>query len=238
MRTAKPVKTREIELGDRLGTEQELAQLATLRNLSTESLLLAQNAGLLRFGRWKGLPAWFVIDEPAKVAQARRMDGKEWISTDPKKEPFKSWTICSPGNGSWPLGASFIGNRSIVAFCEGGPDALAAYHFAYCERVENSVVVVCMLGTGMKQIHEKALPLFRGKFVRLFLDCDNSGLRAGVGWAAQLKQVGATVDWFDLSGLRKTNDKPAKDLNDICSVDADDFEQRRDLWNLMEVENG
>ena len=227
----RPEKTPTLELGDRHSTDQEIRSLAYHRNLSIEGLLLAQNAGLLSFGKWKGIPTWFVMDSPASVAQARRMDGQKW-----EQIGAKAWTICGQGLGGWPVGASFIGNKPLVALCEGGPDLLAAFHFLFCEEKETMVAPVCMLGASHK-IHNNALSLFRGKIVRLFLDCDRPGIQAGLKWARQLVSIGAAVDWVDLSGLRKSDHSKIKDLNDLTSIHADDFEARRNIWNLMEVSN-
>jgi hypothetical protein len=216
----------------RLGTRAELSTLAHLRGLGLEGVTRAQEAGLLRFGTWKQADAWFVTDPgaPFQIAQARRMDGEDWGQLS-----AKSWTICRPGlrHACWPVGASLIGDKPTVALVEGGPDLLAAYHFAAVEGMESTCQPVCLLGAGMT-IHPDALPLFTGKHVRIFPDNDTAGQSAAAGWIEQLEAVGASWDWFDYIGYTTADGQQVKDLNDLAHMGADTFEEHfSELMGIM-----
>jgi DNA-binding PadR family transcriptional regulator len=75
-----------------------------------------------------------------------------------------------------------------------------------------------MTGSGCL-IHEEALPMFRGKRVRIFADADEAGQAALRRWAEQLQSVQAEVDCYSFAGLLKTDGSAIKDLNDFLLVD-------------------
>jgi hypothetical protein len=227
--SAKP--SRKVEFPDLTsGTEKNWRTLAACRNLSFEGIVLAVRLGLLTFGDWKERAAWFVTDATRHNAQARRMDGEPWPEIGHKK----AWTICSPGNAKWPVGAVEAAQFPKLAFCEGGPDLLAAFHFIQCEGRNTDCSAVAMLGASL-DIHREALPLFAGKRVRIFGhdDASGAGSQAVERWAQQLTQAGADVDALKFTGLRQVDGSPVKDLNDCSSVCPDDFENNRELWSLM-----
>ena len=212
------------------GSHADWRTLANLRHLSPEAVSLAVRRGLLRFGRHAWHRAWFVTDATGHNAQARRLDGLLWSEIGGKK----AWTICAPGNASWPVGAKEAAAFSSIAFCEGGPDMLAALHFILAEGRESDCAAVAMLGAGLA-IHREALALFAGKRIRIFghSDASGTGEKAVARWAEQLTRACAEVDAFRFAGLLKADGSPIKDLNDCTSVCADDFEANRDLWTLM-----
>lgn len=110
----------------REGTPEDFAALAVLRGLSFAGIALASERGLLRFGEFRGRPAWFILDASRRVAQARRLDGQKWTDN------AKAWTLAG-SQAAWPLGICEAGKFSAVALCEGGPDLLAAFHFLLAE---------------------------------------------------------------------------------------------------------
>jgi hypothetical protein len=83
-------------------------------------------------------------------------------------------------------------------------------------------------GAGMF-IPNDALPLFTGKRVRIFVHDDDKGNEAAGRWARQLLTVGCKVDGFNFAGLVRSDGKPVKDLNDLCSIDCSSWEEHRDL---------
>lgn len=208
------------------GSTMDRAALARIRAVRIEAIRIAVERGLVRFGEWRGRRSWFVTDPAGRCAQARRLDGQPWEEIE-----AKAWTL--PGSqATWPAGIGAADRFPVVALVEGGPDLLAAIHFAWCEGAEDRTAPVAMLGAGLR-IAADALPQFAGKRVRLFPHADPAGHEAGERWALQLSSVGAVVDAFRISGLRMRNGGPAKDLNDLTQVHPDDFEEHRALWSLM-----
>ncbi len=206
----------------------DVRHLSDLRNVSIEAVTLAKVRGLLRFATMKNCRAWLVTDSARLNAQARRMDGQTWEHLEGHP---KAWTL--PGSwASWPVGIKEAQPFAAIAFCEGGPDLLAACHFIVCESREADCAPVAMLGA-TQRIHTDALPLFAGKSIRIFGHADDDG-RAGVErWARQLDSVGAAVDAFDFAGLRKADGSSVKDLKDLTLICADDFEANRELWRIL-----
>jgi hypothetical protein len=209
----------------RTGTAAEIGQLAALRGLGTDGLRLAESKGLLRFGEFKGAAAWFILDRSCRVAQARRLDGRKW------GENVKAWTLTG-SQATWPVGTEESAPFPIIAWCEGGPDLLAACQFILAEERAASVAPVAMLG-GCSKIHPDALPHFAGKRVQIFRHLDATGDDAANRWAEQLASVGATPRAFDLAGLHRADGEPVKDLNDLALISADDFENDRALWTIL-----
>ena len=79
-----------------------------------------------------------------------------------------------------------------VALVEGGPDALAGFHFALSGGGENETGIVSMLGAGCR-IPQECLPFFTDLPVRVFVHDDEPGLKAARRWAGQLAGAGARV---------------------------------------------
>lgn len=209
-----------------IGDAADLDRLSDLRQVSIEGLRLAQRRGLLWFATLRTHRAWVVTDAVRLNAQARRLDGKPWEHVD-----AKSWTL--PGSwASWPIGIREATPFACIALVEGGPDLLAAFGFMHCEDRADSCGAVGMMGAG-HSINADALPGFASKTVRIFAHADADGRMAAERWTRQLQSVGAVVDAFDFAGLRKVDGSAVKDLNDCTQVHADDFENNRELWNLM-----
>ncbi len=208
------------------GTPEQVAALASLRGLSCEGVALANECGLVRFGQFRGKATWFITDNSGRIAQARRMDGQPWA------DGVKAWTLAG-SQAKWPVGIQETASiRPVIVFCEGGPDLLAACHFIVAEDRRTDCAPVGILGASCP-IHLDALPLFNGKRVRIFPHLDESGQSAAIRWAEQLADAGAEVDAFSFARLRRSDDMPIKDFNDLAAVHADDFEHYRCLLSLF-----
>ncbi len=192
------------------GTPYDHGRLAALRRVSVASVRLASERGLLRFGIWRGCPAWFVCDRSRRVAQARRLDGALWWSDGPKAQTLPG------GCASWPLGVSESNGFPLIALCEGGPDLLAALHLALCAGREADVAPVVLLGASQR-IQADALPMFTRRRVRIFPHADAAGHEAAKVWTRQLLEVGAQVDAYDLTPFRTVAGAKLKDLNDLTA---------------------
>jgi hypothetical protein len=215
----------------RNGTNAELEALATLREgLSPHGLALAQGMGVLRFGQVCGRGCWIVTDEGRRIVEGRRMDGLLFFS--------KQKAHCLPGSRkAWPVG--LLPRHSNPALfrhlllCEGGPDLLAGFHFA--ERFGALTwLPVAMLGRSCR-IAPEALAIMAGRHVRIVphLDPDGGGFKAAEAWADELRQAGATVDFFKLpEGLRRKDGKAVKDLCDAANLPERDAGHVADLFKM------
>lgn len=203
----------------------EMAETAHLRGWPTfAGLEILTREGLL----WGGNvydhaskapePAWIIVDETRRNAEARRIDREEWTFADGHRA--KSNALVAGGRG-WPIGASQIGSRPIVLLAEGGPDLLAAALVRWWEDMDpEHVALACMTGAG-NAIDPEALPFFAGKHIRIAIHAEESGKgrEAALKWKDQLYGAGASlVDGFDFNGITLPTGKPCKDLADYASL--------------------
>ena len=216
-----------------------LEQLASRRHLRMDGVRLAHQRGLLKFCflRTPGYvneldwcpksdePAWAIMDRTRYNVQVRWLSGDR-IGRQVNSPKAKTW----PGSSArWPIGIHEAQTYPLIVLVEGGPDLLAAHHFAELAGAEDEVGVVGMMGAGMN-IHPEALPLFAGKRVRIVPDADDPGREAAERWAQDLREAGAEVDAFSLEGLRQAGDTLVKDLNDCCLIDPDDADELEGLF--------
>ncbi len=205
------------------GTDDELRQRAALRHLDYRALYIARGVGLLLFAKLYGHRAWILTDDDALNAQARRLDGKAWEHLG----GAKAYTL--PGCwAGWPLAVKHGANFPAFMLCEGGPDLLAALHFITKENRVADVFPLAMLGAN-QHIHKDALPFLAGKKVRIFPHVDAAGKNGAERWVAQLHAIGAKVEKFDFTGLRKADGSPVKDLNDCTQIHPEDAAQLEGL---------
>ena len=115
----------------------------------------------------------------------------------------------------------------------GAPDFLAVFHFIFAEGKEETVAPCAMLGAANHRINPEALKYFKGKHVCLYPHLDDAGHSAAKAWASQLRENGAYVEAFDLSGCRKTDGSMGKDLNDINFIDVDSYEKEWKFWEVL-----
>lgn len=201
------------------GTEAQRQQVADTRHLSPEAVSLALALHTLTFGTVRGHPCWILTDTEGRIAEARRVDGLPFPAEGATLAERKAHTL--PGSRkSWPVGAAVL--RRIPTFrtillVEGGPDYLAALHFA-AEFGRWDVLPVAMLGRGATRIDPAAVALMRGLRVRIYAhrDADGGGLASAHAWARQLADEGACrVDIYQFDDeLQRTDGRPVKDLND------------------------
>jgi hypothetical protein len=214
------------------GTFEQWLALARLRHLDgelAEPVRLAVMRGLVGFGHHFGHDCWLIGDKSGRNAQARRMDGRPFIQPDGSQ--IKSKTL--PGyRASWPIGIPESDPYPVIMVVEGGPDLLAAHQFIIAENRTNDTAVVCITGAAMNPPPEAWAPLV-GKRVRIYPHNDDPGRKAAARWHASLTAAGAVADAFNLDGLRTVEGLAINDLNDLARVDADQFEEDRELWNII-----
>jgi hypothetical protein len=211
-----------------IGTRQDLIALANLRGVAFEGIELASERGVLRFAARRGHRCWIVTDSRRLNAQARRIDGQPFIIDG---EPIKALTL--PGSrAGLPIGLSEARNFPAVAVVEGGPDMLAAFGCIWAED-RADVAVVAVLGASNRPSPATWAPL-AGKRVRVYCHRDEAGMAAGRAWGEAILAAGAAkIDGFRFDGLRKLDGSPVGDLNDLLALHPDDFENRRDVWEVL-----
>jgi len=170
--------------------ESDLEQIRRLRSIPLEGLVLAYERKLLFAYEdpFQGR-CWVISDDARRNAIKRRIDGERFHYRNPeegKKEGPKA--KCWPhANANWPIGIAQAIRFPAISLCEGGPDFLAALALAHAGAVESLVAPVCMTGSSC-HIDNDALPLFRGKRVRIFADADEAGQSALQRWPSSCRR--------------------------------------------------
>jgi hypothetical protein len=202
----------------------DLDRISSLRSISPIGLDIAVGRGFLWTAALKGQRAFVVTDRTRKNYRARRMDGKPWEHLESKPKAY----AVSGSQAAWPIGIEEAQAFPAIALCEGEGDFLAAFYHAYAGDVEDRVAPVCISGAG-NRIPAEALPLFKDKRVRIFVQDDRAGEEAWERWAKQLNSIAGKIDGFSFGGLVDTEGSPITDLNDLLRVDSDCWEENRDL---------
>jgi hypothetical protein len=206
------------------GTEADRQQVADTRHIVLDAVSLALSLRTMTFAIVQGYRCWLLTDAEGRIAEARRLDGKAFPEAGPLGRR-KAHTLRG-SRKSWPVGAAVlrrVPDFKTLLLVEGGPDYLAALHFAH-EMERWDVLPVAMLGRGTgARMDEAALQLMRGRRVRIYphADADGGGAKSARLWAMQLHNAGCTVDSFDFTELRRSDGKPVKDLND-CTTGLDE----------------
>lgn len=201
-------------------SESEIRQIAELRGLGVEGVRIAAERGLLFCTTDRGHRAWVVTDSSRRNARIRRLDGGLWYE--------KSKTLPPSGGGhdsSWMVGCVEASSYPHVVLVEGEGDLLAGLHLAWCAGVEQRIGVAAMFGA-QKRICQESLAALKGKRIRLFPDNDPAGLTAAGAWVEQLREAGATVDYFVFNGLLTDRGLPVKDLTDFVHVCPSQWEEQ------------
>jgi hypothetical protein len=211
----------------RVGTESEVRELADRRSFSVEALRLAEERGFLRFASLWGQPSWCLRDGRGELFEFRRLDGRKF---DAYGNLAERKSHCIGTGKSWPIGTLEAEAFAKVAWVEGAPDLLAAFHFLLIEGKAGSVAPVAVLGASNHRLAPEALAKFKGKEVRMFPHLDEAGRKGAREWALGLKAADAgRIVAFDLSGLVLADGTDGKDLADVCRISPQGFETD-DKW--------
>lgn len=197
-------------------SDEDIEQIAKIRELSPEAVSRAGDDGLLWVGEHEGLPAWFICDRTRCNVQARRMDGELW---DIGRNKIKAWTLKN-SVASWPVGVGEAYERGgIIVMCEGGPDLLAAYQLIMDTGANGGPIA--FLGASQK-LHPGARMFFERRKVVIVPHNDMAGLGAiygflsangewQPGWVDSLAALECRVSVRELPW-------PIKDLNDYVKI--------------------
>ncbi|MEM9160263.1 MAG: CHC2 zinc finger domain-containing protein [Verrucomicrobiota bacterium] len=206
-----------------VGTRSEVEQLARLRGLNVDGVLLARERGSLRFGEVWGHRCWIILDQDHLNAQARRLDGACFPAYRDKLSERKAHTLAG-SKAAWPVGAREASRYEMIALVEGGADLLAAFYWINAGGWNDRVSAMAMLGAS-NSVCPDAVGLLAGRRVRIFPHLDEAGRSAAMRWARQLKAVGCDIDAFDFSGLKMKSGEPVNDLNDCAHVPREELRQ-------------
>lgn len=210
----KPSTTYKKKLPDLVyPTFADVRALSELREWpSVAAIEIAGVRGLLRMASiiddGERIRAWVLTDAARATAQARRLDGKPWNRMGAKSDTLRSDT-------AHPIGLAALGNRPVVALCEGEPDSIAALHFAFIAGIADHVAPLCLTGAA-KRIPEAVAQQLRGRQVRIFRQSDTAGHSATLKWAEGLEAAGVAVSAVNLDGLTAPDGTPAKDIADLA----------------------
>jgi hypothetical protein len=209
-------------------TAEEIAAIAAQRGIRPGACELARLLGFLHVTTWNGLAVWAITDKARWSCQYRRLDGMPFEIRGGHVK-----TITARGSwASWPVGIAEAAERERVhrvILCEGSTDFLAAFSLIWEEKADDTVQPVAMLGAG-GAIPEEAIPLFRAVAEVLIVpDHDKAGAAAAVRWEHQLLAAGISASCFDLSGLYRHDNRPVKDLNDLCRMEPGELARLRPI---------
>jgi hypothetical protein len=235
----RPPESRQPDLSRlRRATRAEIQQIADSRNIDLRAVELAQDLGTLRVGEVSGYLSWVLLDASGLCAEGRRLNRKPYpaITTGKAQLSERKAHTLRGSRKDWPVGIVLAGEyrKSVesILMVEGGPDYLAALHFAFLQQ-KKGILPVAILGRGqgLRGLHPDALEHFRDRRVRIVPhdDPDGGAYQSALRWAKQLRDIGAEVDFFHLRNLQTSTDK-VKDLNDCCEIHPNLFGELQDLF--------
>lgn len=213
----------------RRANRAELEQIANSRGIDRQAVELAQDMGTLRAGEIWGHLSWILLDSSGLCVEGRRLNREPYPAVTNAKIQLgerKAHTLRG-SRKDWPVGivpaAEYRTSVEAILVVEGGPDYLAALHFAL-QHQKIGTLPVAMLGRGqgLHGLHPDSLEYFRAKRVRIYPhdDPDCRSYEAAEMWARQLMQLDAEVDFFTFEGITSSNGNPCKDLNDCVAADG------------------
>jgi hypothetical protein len=210
------------------GSRTQLQRIADSRKIDVRAVELAQDIGTLQVGKVCGFESWILLDESGLCAEGRRLNRKPYppavINGKVQLGERKAHTLRG-SRKDWPVGIlpakDYRRCVEAILLVEGGPDYLAAFHFALAQE-RTGILPVAILGRGLRDLHPESLEHFRARQVRIVPhnDLDGGSYSSAIRWAKQLRNAGALVDSFHLKDLQTAAGEPVNDLNDCCELAA------------------
>lgn len=221
------------------GTKAQIERLATARPYHREGLEWAHERGVLVFGSWHGFDCYGLTDASGRILELRRLDGEAFPAVPGTALGARKSHAVKGSQKAWPLGILEARDLPAIALVEGLPDFLTAHYVALWEQASHHgrrdarCVPVAMLSSS-PEIHADALPLFRGKLVRIFAHAEGAGLKGAAKWQAQLQVADAArVDVFDFSAYRKDCGAPVNDLWEFTHQLHPDDQANPVIWRIL-----
>jgi CHC2-type zinc finger protein len=223
----------------RKATRAELQQIADSRKIDSRAVELAQDLGTLRVGAVCGFLSWVLLDSSGLCAEGRRLNRKPYPAITKGKVQLGERKAHTLGGSrkDWPVGimpvAEYRNSLEAILVVEGGPDYLAAVHFALQQR-KTGILPVAILGRGqgLRGLHPDSLQHFRGGRVRIVPhdDPDGGSYQTALVWCRQLEKLACELDLFVFEGLRKATGERCKDLNDCVELAPEQLNKLEDLF--------
>jgi hypothetical protein len=172
------------------------SQFLQLKGISSPAAYAMVQAGILRFCRIDGHDCYIVTDRTWRAAEIRRVDGVNFGSSKayPLRGVDKRWLP-----GLEPLYTTLRATSLLLT--EGATDLLSGLDLYSRYRRSGgarSWGVATVLGAGCKTIHPDAIPLLRGRHVRIVPDADQAGDVMAEHWTGLLRKIGCSVDIVNL----------------------------------------
>jgi hypothetical protein len=158
-------------------------------------------------------PLAIAVDRGFLWAFTDKRNGRCWVYTDERRQcairrRFDNQPFCLAN-----------GRQTKAAACPGSKiKAPLGYHEARA--------YPCL---AIQEGGPNSLAHLQGKRARIFVDDDAPGMKAARRWAAQLRAADVIVDGFCFDGLLQNDGAPVNDLNDLLRIDADCWEQHRQV---------
>jgi hypothetical protein len=167
------------------------------RKISSPAAHAMVKAGVLRFCKIDGHDCYIVTDRTWRAAEIRRVDGGNFGPSKafPLRGVDKRWLP-----GLEPLYSAL--RATSVLLTEGATDLLSGMDLYSRYRRSggtHSWGVAAVLGAGCKNLHPDAIPLLRGRHVRIVPDADQAGDQMADHWTGLLRKIGCSVDVVNLT---------------------------------------
>jgi len=220
-------------LGIRPFGSKDVETLAALRRIPRGAIQWAAFRNFLFTVTFHGQECYGVKDSSGRLMEIRRLDGKPFPAIPEKKLWERKSHAIRGSNKRWLLGAMEAREFSSLVLVEGIPDFIYAQHLVLREKKRLKVGVVAML-SAMPAIDTSALIYLHGKTIRIIPHLDKAGLKGADRWKKQLLEAGAkAVDMFDLSGLRRPDGRPVKDLCDLTGFTTEQLNAEPTLNSIL-----
>ena len=236
---AVPVRPLPVHSGFGPGTTEQIQRLADARPYHRQGLQWASERGLLVFGGWRGFDCYGLTDASGRVLELRRLDGVAFPAVPGTALGERKSHAVKGSQKAWPLGITEARDFPAIALVEGLPDFLTAHYVSLWEQASHHskrdarCAPVAMLSSS-PEIHADALPIFKGKFVRIFAHAEGAGLKGAAKWQPQLQAAGAArVDVFDFSVYRKGDGSRVNDLWDFVHLLHADDQANPVTWRIL-----
>lgn len=166
--------------------------LLSCRGITNPAAYAMVQTGVLRFVELNEVACYIVTDATWRAAEIRRVDGGLFGST--KAFPLRGV------DKRWLPGIELlrgVPKSTSVLITEGATDLLSGIDlYSRYRRAggKQSWIVATILGAACRILHPEAIPLLRGRHIRIVPDADPAGDGMADHWSGLLRGIGCPVD--------------------------------------------